>query len=164
MKDIRLCGIGDGRIGVFSRPQGKRGGRGQIGYALAPSLEAVPDVINNAPLLNLFSPKEWGGVNQAVLLEGGAIGLLGHIACFSGRKIRHYYPMTFILDAETGKPLRPPRILVERACLLPGEAKRPDLQDVIFPGGISIRDGTALLYLGVGDMEAQTLEIPDPFI
>lgn len=32
MKDIRLCELEDGRILVFTRPQGERGGRGKIGY------------------------------------------------------------------------------------------------------------------------------------
>ncbi|EHL2570675.1 DUF1861 family protein, partial [Listeria monocytogenes] len=46
----------------------------------------------------------------------------------------------------------------------PSEPKRPDLADVVFSGGL-IRnpDGTATLYAGIGDSDAQKLAIPDPF-
>lgn len=38
MKDIRLTQLADGRIGIFTRPQGAVGGRGTIGYIEADHL------------------------------------------------------------------------------------------------------------------------------
>ena len=39
MKDIRLCELADGRIAIFSRPQGKKGGKGRIGFTVIKSLK-----------------------------------------------------------------------------------------------------------------------------
>ena len=41
MKDIRLCGLADGRVAVFTRPQGKIGGLGKIGFMIFNSLDSV---------------------------------------------------------------------------------------------------------------------------
>ena len=47
---------------------------------------------------------------------------------------------------------------------LGGASKRPDLEDVLFPGGLERRaHGRALLYLGAGDAEVHGVDIPDPF-
>lgn len=56
------------------------------------------------------------------------------------------------------------RILLTRSQLPPGASKRPDLQDVLFSGGlIRHEDGTAELYVGAGDAEVYRVLIPDPF-
>ena len=62
MKDIRFCELDDGRIGVFSRPQGVKGGRGKIGFTIAETLEEVTaQMIQEAPLLEgQFAGGEWG--------------------------------------------------------------------------------------------------------
>ena len=41
MKDIRLILLSDNRIGVFTRPQGKIGGRGRIGFMIVNSLKEL---------------------------------------------------------------------------------------------------------------------------
>jgi hypothetical protein len=42
--------------------------------------------------------------------------------------------------------------------------KRPDLEDVIFSGGLIRSDNDrAILSVGVSDAEAYRIEIPDPF-
>lgn len=165
MKDIRLCGTADGQVCALTRPQGKKGGRGKIGYAVFPRLEDMTlEALADAPLLDQFDDDQWGGGNQALLLEDGRIGVLGHIARFSEGDVRHYYPMAFILDPRTGAHT-PMRILVERQDLRPGPSKRPDLADVVFPGGIErLPQGMARLYLGVSDAHAQTAVIRDPFV
>jgi predicted GH43/DUF377 family glycosyl hydrolase len=56
-----------------------------------------------------------------------------------------------------------PRILIERRELLPGPAKRPDLADVLFPGGMENAGSRIRLYLGVSDVDIQTALVPDPF-
>ena len=72
MKDIRLVELGDGRIGVFSRPRNeeilkKHGSESMIGFSIINSLdELTADIIENAPLIDsLFEDGEWGGCNQA---------------------------------------------------------------------------------------------------
>ncbi|MCL6457484.1 MAG: DUF1861 family protein [Gorillibacterium sp.] len=165
MKDLRLVELGDGSIGVFTRPQGEKGGRGRIGYCRIASLDELSvQLIDNAPLLEeQFTQDEWGGGNEMHLLKNGLIGVLGHIACFEDGEDRHYYPMVFALDPTTGQHSAIELIAV-RSRFLPGEAKRSDLADVVFSGGLIRRlDGTADLYAGISDAEAQRITITDPF-
>ena len=93
MKDLRLVELQDGSIGVFTRPQGEKGGRGKIGFTRVASLEELSiDQINKAPLLEgQFVDEEWGGCNEIHLLPNGILGVLGHIACFDEQGDRHYY-------------------------------------------------------------------------
>lgn len=165
MKDIRLVELNDGSVGVFTRPQGEKGGRGKIGFIRISSLdELTVQAIEDAPLLEAhFDDEEWGGANEAHLLTGGLVGVLGHIARFDEQGNRHYYPIVFVYHPETGGRT-PLKIIAERADFAPGPSKRPDLEDVVFSGGL-IRhgDGTATLYAGIGDAEAQRIEIRDPF-
>ncbi|MDP4172230.1 MAG: DUF1861 family protein, partial [Bacillota bacterium] len=105
MKDLRLVELKDGSIGVLTRPQGEKGGRGKIGWTRISSLtELTIDVIDEAPLLEgQFIDEEWGGANEPHLLANGVVGVLGHVANFDGEGNRHYYPMVFALDPETGE-------------------------------------------------------------
>jgi hypothetical protein len=163
MKDIRLVELADGSIGVFTRPQGKRGGRGKIGFTTVPSLLDISlDVIEHAILLELFDPMEWGGCNEPVLLPDGKVGVLGHVARFTQGTNRQYYPMTFILDPKTLTCSRY-QIIAERSDFLPGPAKREDLKDVLFSAGLIRKGGITTLYTGVSDAEVQAKEIDDPF-
>lgn len=164
MKDIRLVELADGRVGVFSRPQGERGGRGTIGFTTVASLgELTAQAIEQAPLLrHQFREEEWGGANQAHLLEDGALGVLGHIARMDEAG-KHYYPMAFTLSPDTGR-WTPPRIIATRSCFPAGPPKRHDLVDVVFSGGLVRHDdGTATLYAGLSDAEAARVLLPDPF-
>ena len=55
-------------------------------------------------------------------------------------------------------------IIATRSDFPSGESKRPDLQDVIFSGGLlRLEDGTAWLYAGLSDAEAARVLIADPF-
>lgn len=166
MKDIRLCELADGRVGVFTRPQGPKGGRGKIGFAIAPSLSAIsPEFIDQAPLLpGQFAEGEWGGANEAHLLDDGALGVLGHIACWDRRNNRHYYPVTFQLDPLT-LHTTPLQIIARRDSFPVAPAKRTDLADVVFSGGLERHaDGTATLYAGLSDAAAGQLTLPDPLL
>lgn len=164
MKDIRLAGLADGAIAVFTRPQGEVGGRGTIGYVQIGSLEELTIAnIERAVLLQQFIPEEWGGANEIHVLDDGRLGVLGHIACFDDAGNRHYYAMAFIFDPAAQKP-GPMRIVAAREDFPPGESKRPDLQDVVFTGGLARQpNGTAWLYAGLSDAEAGRILIPDPF-
>ena len=166
MKDIRLVELPNDKVGVFTRPQGEIGGRGTIGFCTINSLEELnAKKINSADLLNnQFLDEEWGGVNEVHLLENNLLGVLGHIAAFDQEDNRHYYPMSFALNYSTEKA-SDIKIIAQRSDLPEGPAKREDLKDVLFSGGLVRKDtGLAELYLGVSDVEAYKLEIEDPFI
>jgi hypothetical protein len=166
MKDLRLVQLKDGRIGVFTRPQGVKGGRGKIGYTTAAALEDLThELVAEAPLLEgLFLDEEWGGCNEIHVLSNGLLGVLGHIARFDEQRNRHYYPMVFVFDPEN-REFTDMRIIAERSDFADGPAKRPDLVDVVFSGGLIRKaDGTADLYAGVSDAEAHKITISDPFL
>ncbi|WP_281974592.1 DUF1861 family protein [Halobacillus litoralis] len=165
MKDIRLLELADRRIGVCTRPQGDKGGRGKIGYTEIDSLDQLTaEVIEEAPLLQEhFIGEEWGGANELYLLKNDQIGMLGHIARFDETGNRHYYPMTCVLDRESMR-LEDMKIIAVRDDFPDGEAKRNDLVDVLFSGGlVQIGDEEAELYVGVSDAEAHRIRIPNPF-
>lgn len=166
MKDIRLVELPDRRVAVFSRPQGAIGGRGKIGFTIVQRLsDLIASDIVAAPLLPAqFLDEEWGGANEIHILRNGKLGVLGHIACFDEREHRHYYGMVFTVDPTDGVAT-PPRIIADRSQFPVGPAKRPDLADVIFSGGLTRHwDGTATLFAGIGDAEAAYLRIRDPFV
>lgn len=165
MKDIRLVELDSGRIGVFTRPQGQVGGRGTIGYVEIERLdELTPEVMAKAELLSQFVSEEWGGANEVHLLNNGKLGVLGHIACFDENQGKHYYAMVFAFDPLT-KQASSMQIIATREDFPAGASKRPDLEDVIFSGGlVRLPDGTAWFYAGLSDAEAGRVLISDPFL
>ena len=166
MKDIRFKQLPDGRVAVFSRPQGAIGGRGQIGFTIAASWESITaEMIATAPLFSdQILKEEWGGTNEVHLLSKGRLGILGHIAYFDEKKYRHYFPMVFTVDLATRKPSNM-RIIAQRSFFPLGDAKRPDLVYVVFSGGLVRNgDGWAYLYAGTGDTSAAAVRLPDPFL
>ncbi|WP_077303051.1 DUF1861 family protein [Virgibacillus pantothenticus] len=164
MKDLRLKQLKDGRVLVLTRPQGDKGGRGKIGYTVINRLDDLSvEIINNAPLLtNQFNDEEWGGGNEIHVVEDD-IYVLGHIANFDNEGDRHYYAILFLLDLENGQ-MKDPKIIAERSDFLEGPAKRPDLVDVVFSGGLLFEEKTATLYAGISDAGAQKLRIVNPLI
>lgn len=164
MKDLRLKQLDDGRLFVLTRPQGEKGGRGKIGYVIVADKEELTlEVIENAPLIeNQFLDEEWGGGNEIYNLNESHIGILGHIANFDENGDRHYYPMVFTLNVETGDASEI-RVIAERKDFLAGPSKRPDLQDVVFSGGLINNEDGVRLYAGISDAQAQLIMIPDPF-
>jgi len=165
MKDIRLKQLPDGRIAVFTRPQGLKGGRGKIGFVIADSLESLTcELLDEAPLFeHFFLENEWGGANEAHVLSNGYLGVLGHIACFDDAHHRHYYAMAFSVNPDSGEA-SDLRIIGERRDFPPGPTKRPDLVNVIFSGGIVLKgNGRAVLYAGLSDASAAYADIADPW-
>ncbi|WP_246354234.1 MTP-1 family protein [Paenibacillus phytohabitans] len=174
MKDIRLVALADGRIGVFSRPRGSEmrgqyGSESMIGFTVIDKLEELTaDVIENAPYIHgIFGAGEWGGVNQAYLLDSGKIGIIGHI-CYQdkdvdGKLLKVYLNMAFIFDPIT-RESHDLHLIGSRSCYPPGPAKTPYLTDCVFSSGIVMRgDGKADLYSGVGDCQAGRITIDYPF-
>lgn len=165
MKDIRLVELEDGRIGVFTRPQGGRGGRGKIGFFTIDRLDDLKGAdFEEAPLLEgLFGEEEWGGANEAQLLPGGKVLVLGHVARFGSSGERHYYPMAFVFTPREFSH-EEMVLLGERRIFRPGPSKHRGVRDVVFPGGLHRIPGeTAILYAGVSDAGAQRLWLPDIF-
>ncbi|CAG7623294.1 hypothetical protein PAESOLCIP111_02505 [Paenibacillus solanacearum] len=174
MKDIRLVELSDGRIGVFSRPKGddlieKYGSRSMIGFAIIDNLNDLsPEVIAGAPYIpGIFGINEWGGVNQAYLLDSGKLGIIGHI-CYKDRdangvELKVYLNMSFVLDPAKREASHL-QIIGSRSCYPAGPAKLPSLEDCVFASGIEMRtDGKADLYSGIGDCETGRITIDDPF-
>ncbi|MCP3027877.1 DUF1861 family protein [Halobacillus sp. A5] len=165
MKDIRLVELENHKIGVFTRPQGEKGGRGKIGYTEVERLEQLtPLIMDQASLVkNHFSDEEWGGANELYLLKNGVIGVLGHIACFADKGNRNYYPFVCRYCRESNK-LTDMRIIAARSDFPEGEAKRSDLRNVLFSGGMTqLENGQVELYVGVSDAEAHKAVMPNPF-
>lgn len=163
MKDIRLIDLNNGRIGVFTRPQGNHAGLGKIAYIEIQNLDQLEESIPKARIIeNQFHPDEWGGVNELHLLGDGKIGVLGHIAHFDD-DVRHYYAMAFIFDPKTHEHSHM-EILTTADDFPPVKPKKAELGKVIFSGGLHRHgNGTADLYVGIGDVKAGKIKIKDPF-
>jgi hypothetical protein len=159
MKDIRLVQL-ENAIGVYTRPQGKIGGLGQIGFTTINSLDdLMPEIIQNAPLIQVRFPKgEWGGVNEAQVLPDGRILALGHRAHKDKNKARHYYPWMFIHNPITGE-IQDLGILAESTDFPPGVAKAWDLEDVLFPAGFDLDGKELTLYVGIRDTQVGKIVI-----
>lgn len=164
MKDLRLAELFDGRIMILTRPQGEVGGRGQIGLTYIDNLSNLThDLIENAPLLEQFIHDEWGGANVIYPLSHDKVGVLGHVAAFDKEGNRHYYSMMFTINPQD-KTYSPMKLLATRADFEEGEAKRTDLEDVIFSGGLIFEEGNqCYLYVGVSDSHAQVMQVENPF-
>jgi len=174
MKDIRLVQMEDGRIGVFSRPRGeevrkKYGSESLIGFCVIDSLDDLsPEEIENAPYISgLFEKDEWGGCNQAYLLDSGLIGVIGH-KCYrekvsEGRELSVYMNISFVFDPQK-QEVKGTKIIGTRPCYPEGPGKKENLKDCAFTSGIVMRpDGKVDLYSGIGDCEAGRIVIDNPF-
>lgn len=164
MKDIRLFKLQDGRIGVFTRPQGGLNERGRIGFTTVEHLDELSkDNIERARVLEgQFQDGFWGGVNQAQAIDKNRIGVLGHIA-YEDSQGKHYFAMTFVLNPQT-LATSPLEIIATRADFPPGKTRHEKLKDVVFPGGILINpDMSATLYAGLSDKESGLIRIKYPW-
>ena len=174
MKDIRLVELMDGRIGVFSRPRNeeiekKYGSGAMIGFAVISSLEELTnDVIEAAELVpGIFDRGEWGGCNQAYLLEDGMIGVIGH-QCYTqpieeGEALAVYMNISFEFNPQTYEVTNK-KVIGTRSCYPEGPAKLPNLIDCTFTSGIVMReDKKADLYAGIGDTMEGCITIDYPF-
>lgn len=115
MKDIFPVELENHQILVFTRPEVEYEYLGlnghidtvtikQVGWVIINNLaELNPETINSARMIkDLFAWGEWGGVNDAFLLENGKVGVLGHIAYEDEKHNKHYYAITFEFDPNTG--------------------------------------------------------------
>lgn len=174
MKDIRLVELADGEIGVFSRPRNdeikrKYGTGAMIGFTTINTLDELTDeVIKTAtPIDGIFGRDEWGGCNQAYLLENNTIGVIGH-QCYiqpmkNGEALSVYVNISFEFDPQTLK-VKNRKIIGTRSCYPKGPSKTPSLIDCTFASGICMRnDGKADLYGGMSDAMEGRITIDYPF-
>lgn len=174
MKDIRLVAMPDGRVGLFSRPRGaeieaEHGTPAIVGFAIIPSLDELDaQVIKGARKVDgLFDAGEWGGANQAYMLEDGTIGVIAHRSAMTldenGIRQKEYNNVAFQFDPVQHKLLQYERI-AERADFPPAPAKMMDLERCAFPSGVLPRaDGRVDLYSGLGDVCEGRIVIDAPF-
>lgn len=166
MKDIRLVELADGRIGIFSRPQGGKAGKGKIGFTTVDSLDDVtPDVIQSAPLLkDNFTGEDWGGANAIYLLQDGRLGVLGHVASKDEKNYLHYRAMAFIYDPKTGES-SDIKIVAVRDDFPETKPKEERLRDVVFTAGLVYDDKKEpTLYVGLSDAFVGRITVEDPFL
>lgn len=166
MKDIRLVPLSSGKIGVCTRPQGGEHGRGQIGSLEIHRVEEINEenILKAKIIEELFAFNQWGGANELHVLKDGKIGILGHIAYEDENNYKHYYAMTFVYDPITHQA-SPIKLLATRKNFPAGHAKMPQLEDVVFPGGlVRHENGYATLYAGLSDAQAGCITLPDPFL
>lgn len=167
MKDIRLVDLGERGVGVFTRPQSGKWGRGKIGFGIVSQLgELCDEIMQDMPLLeDQFGSEKWGGVNQAILLaDGVTIGVIGHIAEFEVDGAKRYSAMAFEFNTVTGE-CPPMRIIAKREDFPPTKPKIPELTNVVFASGIVFDrvDYQTMLWVGLGDAAVGNKRIKWPF-
>jgi len=165
MKDIRLIELPDGRIGVFTRPQGGEAGPGKIAFTIINTLEDLtPGRLAEAVTIpGQFAEGEWGGANHLQILDKKTIGVLGHVASKDKNGALHYYAMTFTFDLET-KTASPLRIIATREDFPPSESKRSKQGDVVFSGALLPEGGDRYtLYAGLSDTKDGKNTVIHPF-
>ena len=173
MKDIRLVELEGGKIGVFSRPKNQEiidtyGTVSQIGFTCIDSLDDLDaEVIENAPYIpEIFAPKEWGGVNQAIFLGDGKIGLIGHQS-YNWYEDDQEYPVyvnTAIVYDYIRKQISEKKVIGVREDYPYTESKLKALCKCAFTTGILFTGGeTVELYSGLSDVGQGVIVIPNPF-
>ena len=172
MKDIRLVELADGRIGVFSRPNGRRfenGAYSAVGFNIINSLDDLnAEIIESGEYIQgLFGEGEWGGVNQAILLENGKLGIIGHMSYNDtdkdGQRQSVYCNCSFVFDIND-RSCENFKIIGTKSCYAPCPPKLDRLADCAFTSGVVKRsDGRYDLYSGAGDTHEGRIVIDDPF-
>ena len=166
MKGTRIVGLKNGKIGVYTRPQGIKGGEGNIGFTMIDSIsdfEKDPkSIIDNAPLLiTRFLLGQWGGLNQIIPLSNTENIIIGHFAYRNPRNERKYFPCKFTHNFETGE-IKNMEILAQRSDFPEGPAKAPDLIDITYPAGIINRYNKWYLIAGLSDTRSGMIEVENP--
>ncbi|KAK7194578.1 hypothetical protein NESM_000375700 [Novymonas esmeraldas] len=167
MKDIRLVGLADGKIGIFSHH--KTSTTCITGFITINSLDELSSQVIDAakPIDHTIFGDAWGGVNQPYLLTSGKIGCISHHGYLdkdaSGDVINVYCITSFVFDPITSKCYSY-KILGTKNCFPEYPAKAPKLIDCAFVSGIVMReDGRCDLYSGIGDTREGRMVIDYPF-
>ncbi|KKS94916.1 MAG: hypothetical protein UW68_C0008G0024 [Candidatus Collierbacteria bacterium GW2011_GWB1_44_6] len=173
MKGVRLIQRKNGKIGVFTRPQGDDyGGRGKIGYFEINSLDDLNKELfnkdNNKLIPGVFVERtggedEWGGVNSLYLLNDGRIGVLAHIADFGPDGKKNYHAISFIFDPDNNS-VSELKIIATADQFPATESKMSHLGGVVYVGGaVPLNEDKVRLFVGVADAESGYIDIDHPF-
>ncbi len=172
-KDIRVLQLEENSVIVSRRPQGGEYGKGRIYYQLIGGVDDLPKTLAALDGIRYLSTPQldehyaaggWAGVNQMLKLEDGRVGVIGHLGRFDESGGRNYSAFALKLDPRTGDATEF-KIIADIGSVPKMDPKRPDLSDVVFPGGLVRHpDGTARLFLGVRDSYSVELDLPDPFV
>ncbi len=166
MKDIRIVDLKNGRLGVFTRPQGGKFLRGRICYLEIDSLDELKnlEIYQKGKLIDLsLKEDEWVGTNDIYLLDKDSLGVLAHYAYKDEEGKVHYSAFTFIFSPQNFQ-IGNLKIVAQRKDFPEGSAKHPNLEDVVFPGGI-VNDGeNNYLYCGLSDDQVGVINIKNPFL
>jgi len=166
MKDIRLVELTDGKIGVFTRPQGGTYQRGRIGFTTISSLRELNNdskIVNAAIIRNHFRENEWEGTNEARALEDGLVGVLAHNASIDKQGNKEYKATTFVFDSQKMEASES-KVIAERKDFPETGAKCPKLKNIIFPSGLKKEKGGYDLYTGISDSTSGVIEeIKNPY-
>lgn len=185
MKDVCLVqSPSSNRIGMFTRPRkpGNEalGGLGQIGEVTIDTIDEInEDLLKNAKLINtrFKEGEEWGGVNHAIPLSDGRVGVIGHIARRDNsdpsvaveNRPRIYHTFSAIYDPQSRRLVEIKLLAMADEFKLPDGSdvtpKDPLLKHVAFGSAITEPDeaGNVRLFLGVGDAVTGYKTIEDPF-
>jgi len=168
MKGVRIGQLPNGKVCIYTRPQGDKGGLGNIGFTIVDSLADfkanAETIIAEAPLLHTsFMEGEWGGANQIIPVSTSENVIIGHVAYRDFEGIRHYYSCSFKHNYETGEVSKM-KILATRANFPEGPAKADDLVDIVYSAGVVEINGEWFLLAGLSDTQAGAIKIEDPML
>ena len=168
MKDIRAVSLGS-RLAVFTRPEN------QVGFTVVDGIEQLTEeTLAKAPIIDLVKADGHGGVNQAIRLDSGLLGIIGHDSYSfpideDWYSQNHVYSVTASVFDPNARKVLSNRILATRACFVPNTPSKIlpsgiSMADVVFPSGALLRsDGRLDLYAGVGDAGMQRIVVDNPF-
>lgn len=169
----------DGTIDGFIRRQGEGFASGKVCYFKMKTMEELQGVMDNldtaAETIEMFAPKEWGGINDLHRLPDGRLGVVGHIARFridaDGKEVRDYYVTSAIFDPKT-KQMSELKIIMtmddlkdEKGNLIKAqfEPKRADLDNVLYPTNSVLEGGKLTIYVGAKDAKPFVFSVKNPW-
>jgi hypothetical protein len=162
MKDIRLVDLPDGKIGVFTRPQGGIYKKGRIGFTTINYLEEINDekkMLRAKIVRGNLQDNEWEGVNQATLLEDGQVRVLAHLAKIDTNKNKEYKGTIFRFNPEKRK-VAYFKVIATRDDFPETPTKCKTLKKVVFTSGVVEREDSHFDYIaGLSDARSGVKEI-----
>ncbi len=165
MKDIRLVQLSDGRIGVFTRPQGGVYKKGRIGFIVINSLNDLTEenILKAKIIRNELKENYWEGASSAEALENDEIGVLAHIAYIEKGGVMCYQATSFIFNPYTLQ-VENFKIIAIRDDFPETPAKNSFTKNVVFPGGREkIEDDKHCVYFGLSDTSSGVKTIENPY-
>ena len=172
MKDIRVIQRRDGKFVVLTRPQGGKADVGSIGVVVIENLKGLnQETVESAPFLDLQIVKGLKVGSNMAFLDEDDIVVIGHVVKvvpnFLGDSRYpdqlHYAAMSFRINANDPLVSPPEKLRLQIIATRenfegygnPSLAKHPNLENVVFPGGldVDVDDEDCDFYCGLSDAE-----------